>query len=110
MAGNEPPVANGLGDVKHCPHPKIEMDTHTPSWGLLSMRGGNGRVTGAVPMPNAGAPQGQGRWQNYGAGYLQPDRRGSGGSDGNTVPAHRREVSPILPNVTSAEQPPEHRP
>lgn len=74
------------------------------------LRGGDGRGAGAVPLPNADASQGQGRGQNYGSADGQPKRRGGGASDGNTVPAPPREVSPIRQNVTSPEQPPEPRP
>ena len=72
-------------------------------------RGGNGRGTGAVPMPNKATPQGQGRGQNYGDGYRQPDRRSGGAPDGNTALAPPRGNSPIRQNATSAKQPPEPR-
>jgi len=73
-------------------------------------RGGDGRGTGAVPLPNKGSSQGRGPGQNYAGADAQPNQWGGGASAGNTVPAPQREVSPIRQNVTSAEQPPEPRP
>ena len=69
--------------------------------------GGDGRGAGAVPLPRTDAPHGQGRGHEYGSADGQPNRRGSGASDGNTVPALPKEVSTIRENVTFAEQPPE---
>lgn len=73
-------------------------------------RGGDSRGAGGVPLPNTGASQGRGREQNYGSADGQPNRRGGGASNGNTVPAPPREVSPRPQNVTPAEQPPKPRP
>ena len=78
--------------------------------GNIQLRGGDGRGSGAVLLPNTRAPQDQGGGQNYGDGDWQPGPRGSGGPNSNRAPAPPREVSSIRLNVPSVEQPPEPRP
>ena len=73
-------------------------------------RGGDWRRTGAIPMPNTGAPQRPGRERDHGDGNRQPDQRGRRAPDGKTAPAAPRDISRRQQNVTSAEQPPERRP
>lgn len=73
-------------------------------------RGGDGRGAGAVSLPNADASQGRGRGQNYDSADGQPNRRGSGASDGNPAPEPARDFSPRQQIVTPAERQPEPPP
>nr|WP_315458586.1 hypothetical protein [uncultured Sphingorhabdus sp.] len=72
-------------------------------------RGGNGRGTGVTQISAIDARQEPGRrqGQDRGNAYGQPDRRGGGGSDGDTVPVPRLQGSQIQENTASVEQPAE---
>ena len=70
----------------------------------------DGRGADAAPSPNTGASQGQGRGQDYGDHYRQPDRRGSAAPDRNTASVPAREVLLTRQKDSSAEQPSEPRP
>lgn len=75
-------------------------------------RGADGRGADAVPVPNpeAAQPRGQGGAQNYGNGYRQPNRRGRGEPDRDTVSAPARQVSRRGHDLQSVEQPSGSRP
>ena len=73
-------------------------------------RGDGDRWSGAVQLPNTGASRGPGQGPSHGSANGQPNRRGGGTLETNTVPAPPREVLPIRQNATSAEQPPAPRP
>lgn len=69
-----------------------------------------GRVDDAQRPRDGRRESRRGRNDQWRGGDGQPNRRGSGASDGKNVSMPPREASPIRQNIRSPEQPPEPRP